>query len=430
MGAASPRPFTANRARCVRGGRPRKEQGDAWQDDAGRAVAGGAGAGTVGSAGGGTEHDGDNLGTSGGRAGAVAARRDGDGDVAEPAGRPRRRSPPKTATTSYPAAVGRLHGELRVHRLSARAAHRDAWRRRRCCRSRSRSARRRCPRPCRSSAARPTCSPRRPRSATNFSQQLMSTLPTNRDIPRGGADGALGPPDGTELARSPSPARCRSRTCSWSTASSVNENLRGQPQSDLVIEDAVQETTVATAGISAEFGRFGGGVVNVVTKSGGNLFTGSFRDTLTNDDWRALVPRRDGDPYAGDSKLDDVVPTYEYTVGGPIVRDRLWFFHAGRLQTQTANRQLISHQHSLHLHRQVEALRRQADLRPRHGHRVQGVVRQGAARRPEQHLQHDAVDGPDQPRAIAASRKTCSPSTTPASSPPACSSKDAIRSAT
>ena len=54
----------------------------------------------------------------------------------------------------------------------------------------------------------------------------------------------------------------------------VNENTRGQPNS-LFIEDAIQETTVATAGISAEFGRFSGGVINVVTKSGGNLFSGS-----------------------------------------------------------------------------------------------------------------------------------------------------------
>ena len=42
----------------------------------------------------------------------------------------------------------------------------------------------------------------------------------------------------------------------------VNENLRGQPY-DLYIEDAIQETTIATAGISAEYGRFSGGVVNV-----------------------------------------------------------------------------------------------------------------------------------------------------------------------
>ena len=121
---------------------------------------------------------------------------------------------------------------------------------------------------------------------------------------------------------------------------SVNENLRGQAL-DLVIEDALQETTVATAGVSAEFGRFGGGVVNMVTKSGGNEFSGTFRETLTNDDWRALVPKRPNDPFANDSKLDDVVPTHEYTFGGPVIRDRVWFFTAGRMQTNAINRQLV-----------------------------------------------------------------------------------------
>ena len=105
----------------------------------------------------------------------------------------------------------------------------------------------------------------------------------------------------------------------------VSENLRGQPY-DLYIEDAIQETTVATAGISAEYGRFGGGVVNVITKSGGNLFSGSFRDTLVNDNWRALTP------FAADRKVDDVLPAYEYTLGGPVLHDRLWFFTAGRFQ--------------------------------------------------------------------------------------------------
>ena len=68
----------------------------------------------------------------------------------------------------------------------------------------------------------------------------------------------------------------------------VTENLRGQAL-NLIIEDAVQETTVATAGVSAEFGRFGGGVINVVTKSGGNTFSGTFRDTLNNDNWRSYT---------------------------------------------------------------------------------------------------------------------------------------------
>ena len=46
----------------------------------------------------------------------------------------------------------------------------------------------------------------------------------------------------------------------------VNENLRGQPH-NLFIEDAIQETTILTGGISAEYGRFSGGVVNIVTGS-------------------------------------------------------------------------------------------------------------------------------------------------------------------
>ena len=49
----------------------------------------------------------------------------------------------------------------------------------------------------------------------------------------------------------------------------VNENLRGQPH-DLFIEDAIQETTILTGAISAEYGRFTGGVVSAITKSGGN----------------------------------------------------------------------------------------------------------------------------------------------------------------
>lgn len=112
----------------------------------------------------------------------------------------------------------------------------------------------------------------------------------------------------------------------------INENIRGQGV-PLVIEDAVQETTVSSGAISAEFGRFSGGVVNAVTKSGGNRFSGSFRTSLQNDNWRALTPQ------AGDVKVDDTVPTYEFTGGGPIAKDHLWFFGAGRLVDLVLSRQ-------------------------------------------------------------------------------------------
>jgi len=104
---------------------------------------------------------------------------------------------------------------------------------------------------------------------------------------------------------------------------SVNENLRGQPH-NLFIEDAIQETTVLTGAISAEYGRFTGGVVSAITKSGGNQFSGSFRDTLTNDRWTTQ-----GD-LSTTKSVDKVNPVYEGTLGGRIIKDRLWFFAAGR----------------------------------------------------------------------------------------------------
>jgi hypothetical protein len=64
----------------------------------------------------------------------------------------------------------------------------------------------------------------------------------------------------------------------------VNDNLFGSPQ-NLFIEDAIEETQVLTSGISAEYGRFSGGVINAVTKSGGNTFSGSLRANLTNPAW-------------------------------------------------------------------------------------------------------------------------------------------------
>jgi hypothetical protein len=107
----------------------------------------------------------------------------------------------------------------------------------------------------------------------------------------------------------------------------VNENLRGQPN-DLFIEDAIEETTVSTGNISAEYGRFTGGVVNAITKSGGNDFHGSFRVSLNNDRWTA------NDPFDRaldlDDRVDDVTDVYEETLGGPAWKDHVWFFAAGR----------------------------------------------------------------------------------------------------
>ncbi len=203
--------------------------------------------------------------------------------------------------------------------------------------------------------------------ATNFKQEVVATLPTNRDI---NATLLMAPavhPTG------PSGAYSIAGALSYESLFMVNgvtanENMRGQAY-NLYIEDAIQETVVATDGVSAEYGRFSGGVVNIITKSGANVYSGSFRSTLNNDDWRAQVkgngnfaPLAPGqttapcnpvtgiggtqipDPncFSGDAKVDNVVPTYQYVFGGPIVKNHLTFFTAGRFENQQAARNTVT----------------------------------------------------------------------------------------
>jgi hypothetical protein len=106
----------------------------------------------------------------------------------------------------------------------------------------------------------------------------------------------------------------------------INDNLFAQPQ-NLFVEDAIEETQVLTSGISAEYGRFSGGVVNAITKSGGNTFSGSGRVNFLNPNWTTQTPF---EVSRGTQHLDVLSRSYEGTFGGPIARDRLWFFTSGR----------------------------------------------------------------------------------------------------
>ncbi len=170
-----------------------------------------------------------------------------------------------------------------------------------------------------------------PQIATTFDAQTIDELPVNRTITDtvlispGVNDG--GPNDQIIISGAPS-----FDSLFLVNGVVVNENLRGQPQ-NLFIEDAIQETTILRGAISAEYGRFTGGVVTTITKSGGNEFSGSFRDSLTNDNWTAKTP------FAGQADpIDNVNEVYEATLGGRIIRDRLWFFVAGRKQdAETSN---------------------------------------------------------------------------------------------
>jgi outer membrane receptor protein involved in Fe transport len=88
-------------------------------------------------------------------------------------------------------------------------------------------------------------------------------------------------------------------------------------------QDAVKEFQVNMNAYSAEYGRAGGAVINVVTKSGTNDFHGSafyfYRDKdIKSKDYIDVVNHRPEAPYHFDQ--------FGASLGGPIVRDRLFFF--------------------------------------------------------------------------------------------------------
>ncbi len=105
----------------------------------------------------------------------------------------------------------------------------------------------------------------------------------------------------------------------------ASDNVRGAA-SFIVIPDAIQETSVSTASVTAEFGQFTGGLVNSITKSGGNSFSGVFRSALQNDDWTGTTPLEEANQL---KHADDIVRTDSISIGGPIMKDRIWFHISG-----------------------------------------------------------------------------------------------------
>lgn len=105
----------------------------------------------------------------------------------------------------------------------------------------------------------------------------------------------------------------------WNT-----DELFGAPR-HIYSQDAVQEFQVIASGGSAEYGRAIGGVISAVTKSGGNRFSGSAFGYLRN---KELNSQSVFEKQRGAPKSDFDRRQYGATIGGPLVRDRTFFFGA------------------------------------------------------------------------------------------------------
>jgi len=103
--------------------------------------------------------------------------------------------------------------------------------------------------------------------------------------------------------------------------------------------DSVQEFSVITSNFSAQYGRASGGVVNVATKSGTNQFRGTVYEFFRND---ALA----ANTFANNA--NEITPgafdrhQMGFSVGGPIVKDKVHFFASGEYIRVRSNDTQIS----------------------------------------------------------------------------------------
>jgi outer membrane receptor protein involved in Fe transport len=106
----------------------------------------------------------------------------------------------------------------------------------------------------------------------------------------------------------------------------VNDTTNGYLMTDFNY-DVLQEVQVTTGGVSAEFGQGSGGVFNFITKSGGNALQGNSslyvqNDTLEGGNVDDELRRRG---LRQGTKLNQNLD-YGASLGGPIIKDRVWFF--------------------------------------------------------------------------------------------------------
>ncbi len=102
--------------------------------------------------------------------------------------------------------------------------------------------------------------------------------------------------------------------------------------------DAIQEFKIESNSPPAEFGRFNGGVVNLTTKSGSNAFRGSAFEFFRHEALNARNFFASTNPVKPQFRRNQ----FGGVVGGPIRRDRTFFFVDYQGQRQTIGRTVIS----------------------------------------------------------------------------------------
>jgi len=178
------------------------------------------------------------------------------------------------------------------------------------------------------------------KTATNTSSELLQTIPTGSLNSYGSLYVAPGVVGSTAypVVRGGVTGQTQFTVNGISVRDSV---VRQGRQSEVIIDDTIEDISVIQSPLNAKYGNASGGIVNAVTKTGGNEFNGSIRAKLRKDSWGALsgpiANRTTGANWLnnGSVQSDDLAKNYEITLTGPIIKDVLTFTYAGRINPVT-----------------------------------------------------------------------------------------------
>ena len=162
---------------------------------------------------------------------------------------------------------------------------------------------------------------------TSFSQSAMENLPTGRSfesltfLATGAVEG--GGLRNDDIAGNPSIMGASAAENRYVVDSLDTTNVAYGTSGTSVSMNFIQEMQVKTGGYEAEFGGALGGVINMVTKSGGNDFTGEIFGYYNDD---SLISEPTLSEAGGTSTTIDKQYDLGFGLGGALVRDRLWYY--------------------------------------------------------------------------------------------------------
>lgn len=169
-------------------------------------------------------------------------------------------------------------------------------------------------------------------TGVNVTSQQFESLPTARTFQQltamaPGVSMEMGDSRSNQLGNSPNVGAASAPENNYIIDGLSTTDARYGTSGTNLTMNFVEEVQVMTGGYPAEYGRATGGVFNVITKSGGNELHGDVFGYLSDAGWTTeRVNRR----AKGGSTDADVTDSQDYglSLGGPIMKDRLWFFGA------------------------------------------------------------------------------------------------------